>query len=261
MSLITTDNGRRIFKEAESMMVVPYVYDSASGNYVLGSDVYDLSAIIGDSITIEQEDGDRSTKNNEFVSTPLIECVSGTKYKFSAQCIDLQNDVLRSCFNVMTASASGEQVVAFGTDYALQYVLIRIRFRNSNAPDLILPKVQLNSKMFVNQLKTRMAQGNLEGSALGMNIAVLNSSNTNALAFSNGSSSTYFPFAPVVILPRDRKALFFHHRGSGDADIYSYVNFATGVVSNDTQIIRSSGAVGVSGGGNEGEGEGGNTSN
>ena len=64
MSLIQTKNGRTVLMKAESMMLVPYVYNSTYGDYVLGSDVYDISEVIGDSIVIEQSEGDSVTKEN-----------------------------------------------------------------------------------------------------------------------------------------------------------------------------------------------------
>ena len=243
MSLITTNNGRIVLKKAESMMVVPYVYNSTVGDYILGSDVYDLSAIIGDSITIEQDDGDKTTKENEFVASPLIECVSGAKYGFTAQCIDLQNAVLKSCFNAMT-SANNTGAVAFNDDFTLLYAAIRIRFKDTDKPDVVLPKVQMNSKLFINQLKTRLSQGNLAGTAKAVNFAVSNAAGTSALQFNVPvtSGTTYTPYTPVSFVPQANTPLFFHHKGSGSTDVYSKVNFENGTVTT-VNVNRSSGTI------------------
>jgi len=243
MSLITTNDNRIVLKKAESMMVVPYVYNGTIGDYVLGGDVYDISAVIGDSITIEQDDGNTTTKENEFIASPLIECVSGAKYNFTAQCIDLQNSVLRSCFNAMTVN-NVDGAAAFNDDHTLLYAAIRIRFKENNKPDVVLPKVQMNSKLFINQLKTRLSQGNLAGTAKAVNFAVSNAAGTSALQFNVPvtSGTTYTPYTPVSFVPQANTPLFFHHKGSGSTDVYSKVNFENGTVTT-VNVNRSSGTI------------------
>lgn len=243
MSLINTNTGRTVFKNAESLMMVPYVYNSTYGDYVLGSDVYDLSAIIGDSIVIEQQDGDTVVKNNEFVASPLVECVSGAKYGFTAQCIDLQNKVLKSCFSVMTVTGI-DNLAAFNDDHVLRYAMIRIRFRDESLPDVILPKVQLNSKLLINQLKTRVSQGNIVGTAKSAYIVVPGQSTTSALQFNKPEGgTTYTPYTPVLFVPKDKSILFFHHQGSGTTDSYSSVNFTTGTVEQNASVNKSTGSI------------------
>jgi len=242
MSLIITNTGRTVFKNAESLMMVPYVYNSTYDDYVLGSDVYDLSAIIGDSIVIEQQDGDTIVKNNEFVASPLVECVSGAKYGFTAQCIDLQNKVLKACFSVMTVTGV-ENLAAFNDDHVLKYAMIRIRFRDSSMPDVILPKVQLNSKLLISQLKTRVSQGNIAGTAKTTYIAVPSSTSTQAYQFNKPEGgTTYTPYAPVLFAPKDSVTLIFHHKGSGSTDTYSKVDFDEGAVTT-VSVNRSNGTI------------------
>lgn len=243
MSLITTNDNRIVLKKAESMMVIPYVYNSTVGDYVLGGDVYDISAVIGDSITIEQDDGNTTTKENEFVASPLIECVSGAKYNFTAQCIDLQNAVLKSCFNAMTVN-NVDGAAAFNDDHTLLYAAIRIRFKENNKPDVVLPKVQMNSKLLVNQLKTRLSQGNIAGISKAVNVVVSNTSGNSALQFnvpaSNGT--TYTPYTPVLLVPKENLPLFFHHKGNGNTDTYSKVDFENGSVTTVT-VNRINGTI------------------
>lgn len=241
MSLITTNGGRIVLKKAQSMMVVPYVYDSTIGDYVLGSDVYDISAIIGDTITLEQSDGNTEAKYNEFVGTPLIENTSGGKYEFKAECIDLQNNVLKSLFGVLTASGGA---AAFNADYVEMYALIRVRFEDASLPDVILPKVQLNSKLFIQQLKTRASQGNIAGTALAHTVAVDdrdNPSEGELLQFSSqANGATYTPYTPVLFVPRGYDFFVYRNEGKLD-DVYSRVNFVNGGINNNIHIISSIG--------------------
>ena len=248
MSLITTNDGRIVLKKAQSMMAVPYVYDSTIGDYVLGSDVYDISAVIGDSITIEQSDGDTEAKYNEFKASPLIESVSGSKYSFTAQCLDLQNSVLQSLFGVMVGHGYNGAVngaVAFNDDFVLLYALIRIRFEDASLPDVVMPKVQLNSKLFVQQLKTRASQGNIAGTALAHTVAVDDRDNPaggNLLQFSSqANGTTYTPHTPVLFVPRGYD--FFVYRNEAELDdVYSRVNFNSGGVGNNIHINPSNGS-------------------
>lgn len=248
MALITTNNGRIVLKKAESMLAVPYVYDSTIGGYVLGSDVYDISAVIGDSITIEQSDGNTEAKYNEFKASPLIESVSGSKYAFTAQCIDFQDSVLQSLFGVMVGHGYNGAVngaVAFNDDFVLLYALIRIRFEDASLPDVVMPKVQLNSKLFIQQLKTRASQGNIAGTALAHTVAVDDRDNPaegELLQFSSqANGTTYTPSTPVLFVPRGYDFFVYRNEAKLD-DVYSRVNFNNGSVGNNIHINPSNGS-------------------
>lgn len=250
MSLITTNEGRIVLKKASSMMAVPYVYDSAVGDYVLGDDVYDISAIIGDSITLEQSDGNTEAKYNEFVGTPLIENTSGGKYSFTAQCIDLQDKVLQALFGAMTVSGTSG-AIAFNADYVELYALIRISFDDESLPIVVLPKVHMNSKLFIQQLRTRMSQGNIAGTAMPHNCGIENAAHNALLSFSSISSEpTYTPFTPVLFVPRNSVPVFYNKKNTSNLDYYSAINFDTGDVSNNIVVNPSDGSVLISSGGN-----------
>lgn len=224
MSLIKTNANHTVFKDAESMLVMPYVYNSTLKDYILGSDIYDLSAIIGDSIVIEQSEGNTTTKENEFVASPLLQNASGSKYGFTAQILDLQNAVLKSIFGALTVSGN-EGVAAFSDDFVTLYALIRIRFADSTLPDVILPKVQMNSKLFIQQLHTRAGQGNIVGTALAYDVCVEKTTPSGAL-MQFSSPNTYVTRTPVLFIPRSNTPLFAHT--IGDPTNFYEVNFATG---------------------------------
>lgn len=248
MALITTNGNRIVLKKAQSMMAVPYVYDQSVEDYVLGGDVYDISAVIGDSITIEQSDGNTEAKYNEFKASPLIESVSGSKYAFTAQCIDFQDSVLQSLFGVMVGHGYNGAVngaVAFNDDFVLLYALIRIRFADASLPDVVMPKVQLNSKLFIQQLKTRASQGNIAGTALAHTVSVDDRDNPadgELLQFSSQSNGmTYTPHTPVLFVPRGYDFFVYRNETKLD-DVYSRVNFNSGSVENNIYINSSNGS-------------------
>lgn len=242
MSMITTNEGRTVLKKADSMMVVPYVYNGSIGDYVVGNDVYDISAVIGDSITLEQSDGNTEAKYNEFKSSPLIENITDSKYAFTAQCLDLQDKVLKSLFGAMTTSNGS---VAFNVGFVTLYALIRIRFSDSSLPDVVMPKVQLNSKLLIQQLKTRASQGNIAGTALPQNIAIWGNSSSNTVesfVMPSNNGTTYTPYTPVAFVPRSSLPFVRYYNGSVN---YCLVNFATGAVNNSIAINEENGTWSV----------------
>ena len=236
MSLIETTTNRTVFKKAESMMLVPYVYNSTVNDYVLGGDVYDISAIIGDSVVLEQSDGETTTKYNEFVANPLLETVSGSKYAFTAQCRDLQNNVLKSLFGVMTVNNIAG-LAAFNDDFVPIYALIRLSFEDSGIPDVVLPMVKMNNKLYLQQLRTGAGQGNLAGTALSRGIAIQGISN-HLFQFQtpHNGGTTYTPYTPVLFVPRVHN-VFVSYAG----DQYSQINFQTGAVLHNVTVNATEG--------------------
>lgn len=254
MPLIETKTGRKYLRKAESMMLVPYAYDSTQGveDYVLGSDVYDISAVIGDSIVLEQKDGEVEEKFNEFVQSPLVRNVTAGSYDFTAQCLDLQDKVLRALFGAYTASGTNgvvNGVAALPDDYQLQYAMIRIRFHDINLSDVILPKVQMNSKLLMQQMKTRGSQGNVSGTALSQRVAVVDRDAVSPMALQFGSQvvgeTTFIPLTPIIFVPRTYTPMVLHHKDENDDNkyVFSTVNFTTGSVSHNTTVDDSDGTI------------------
>lgn len=246
MSLIETKTGRKYFRKTESMMLVPYVYDDSDevNDYVLGSDVYDISAVIGDSIALEQDDGDVEEKFNEFKRTPIVRNVSAGSYDFTAQCLDLQDKILKSLFGAYTASgATGvvQGVVAMPDDYQLQYAMIRIRFKDASLSDIVLPKVQMNSNLLLQQMKSRGSQGNVSGTALSRMVAVVDENSVLPMVLQFGSSAVgenvFAPSTPVLFIPRGYRAMILHHYDEDNKRyVFSTVNFSTGSVAHNTVV-------------------------
>lgn len=245
MPLIETNTRRKYFRNAESMMLVPYVYDDDESvkDYVLGDDIYDISAVIADSILIEQKDGDVDEKFNEFVNIPVVRNTTAGSYDFTAQCLDLQDNVLRSLFGARTATGTNgnvEGVVVLPEEYQLMYAMIYIRFKSENIPDVILPKVQMNNKLLLSQMSSRGSQGNIGGIALPRMVAVIDSKSASDMLLEFGESMSgeplFAPVTPVFFVPRNEKPLFYHHYEDVDKCIFSSIEFSEGVVSHNISV-------------------------
>lgn len=228
MSRINTFTERSIFKKAQDMCLVPFVYDETVKDYVLGQNVYDISAIIGDTISLGQDSGDTTQKENEFTGLPLVENTEIGEWKFSAQCIDLQNVVMREIFGATTSDVQG--LYALPSDNVTIYALIRIRFKSTNTPDVYLPKVLLNSQLAIKQIRSQSAIGTINGTALSVRCAVKDPTSENLLAeFSHyrDTESSYTFSTPILFCPKSHTPLFLHHYdGANDRYVFSVVNFS-----------------------------------
>lgn len=224
MSTIRTNSGRKFYKKAESMSLVPYVYDDDLGDRVLGDTIYDLSAIIGDTISIDQSDGDSDSINNEFTGQPAVKNMTDGERTFSAECLDLQNAVLKSLFGAMTTTHNGYYFAAIQESAPTLYVLVRIRFRDASLPDIYLPKVLLDSKLMIGQMRSHGSQGNVQGTLFARECGVLDPTahedgESRFLNFSDIVGTTYIPRTPILFVPREYTPVFLH---SHDSDTGEY---------------------------------------
>lgn len=221
MPFIETKKGKKILRKPESLWVLPYRYDSTLNDYVLGQTVYDLSAIIGDSITIEQGEGETQTKVNEFTNDPLVKNVTSGEWKVTAQCLDLQNNVFKALF--ASYFNDDANIVAMRGDYDTFYALIRVRFSDTDIPDVYMPKVQMNGKLMIQQLRSRGSQGNLVGTAMSRMCAVVQSQPStledgtlHGVTDIISGSMFYGISTPVMFVPRDSRVLILNHRDNDE---------------------------------------------
>lgn len=182
MAVKKLDNGRIVFSNASHLYVTPYTAEDT-----IGTDTYDIRAIVADSISIEQDDNNVNTKDWEFGNTPLFENIILGNFQFSATCIDFQNDILTTMFG---CDKDGD-VIMFPSQYEDLYVAVRITFKDSTK-DIIIPKLKLNSKAVIGTLKTGSAEGTLSGTAYATGVVA---SGTAAAAY---ETPLFIPLASAV---------------------------------------------------------------
>lgn len=211
MPIVETRTGRKVLKKAKQLLMLPYRYDSDLSQYVLGQTLYDLSAIIGDTISLEQQDGSTESKVNEFTDEPLVENVTSGKWEFTAQCLDLQNAVLKSLFAAYTNDTVG--AAALRSDFTTIFALVVVRFQDTATPDVWMPKVQLNSRLLIQQIKTRGAQGNVSGTLYSTNVGIKSTTPPDLVAFSDTVSGdlVYTPRTPILFAPQGSSVLVLNH--------------------------------------------------
>lgn len=250
MGIITTKDGRKVLKKAASLTVVPYVWDSTAKDWVLGGVAYDLSAIIGDSITLEQSEGDKDKKKNEFTPVPVIENITSGDWGFTAQCLDLQNNVLKALFGALTATETqggmDYDFAAFLEDYTTIYALVKISFRDTDTPDVYLPKVLLNSQLTLSQMKTRGSQGNLAGTAFVQMCGVMSKdiATLHLIQFTDmNNQGVYAMRTPILFVPQGYTPVFLHDIAQNGTHTFSRLDLSVvsgSCVSHDIAVANIS---------------------
>ena len=156
MAITRLSSGQVILTNASHLYMTPYV-----GADTVGGTTYDVVSIVGDTISIEQDDPDTNEIAWEFGDTPLMQSITLGNVNFAATCIDMQSTILEKLFG-WTKNANG---VFAPVAYADLYCAILITFHDSNLPYVILPKVKISSKAVIQSLKTGTAEAQLSGTA------------------------------------------------------------------------------------------------
>lgn len=257
MGLYRTKNNRITMRKASSMVVVPWVFDATVGDYILGSNYYDIFSVIGDSIALTQEKDSEENIYNEFLNVPLVSNTVAGAYKFSAQCLDVQNTVLANLFGAKTGvhPSTGSAVQGLSVipaDYQELYALVKITFHDTGTPCVIIPKLHLNSSLYLQQLQSRGTQCNLAGVAKNVRVAVLDTTIPDdsqgyapLVGFRDPRTLNmeYTPLTSVLFLPHAANYVVTTYHSTDDAlgyDVYSKTNFSTGVTQASVHIVKDS---------------------
>ena len=156
MAVTKTDTGRVILAQAEYVHVTPYTDEDT-----IGSTTYDIVSIVGDTLSFTPDDNTINAKESEFVDDPLFEGVTLGKYQFAATCIDFQNTIMTAIYGWESDSSNN---VYAPNSYKDKYAVIEVGFKNEDVV-VVAPKVKLNSKATLANLKTGTSEGALAGTA------------------------------------------------------------------------------------------------
>ena len=162
MGITRLTNGRVILTNASHLLMTPYSSEST-----VGDTTYDVVSIVGDTISIEQDDPDTNEIAWEFGDTPLMQSITLGNVNFAATCIDMQKDVLTKLFGWQSMDFGAFAPVAY-TDL---YCAIAITFHDGTLPIVVLPKVKISSKAVIQSLKTGTAEAQLSGTAYAASVS------------------------------------------------------------------------------------------
>lgn len=119
------DTGVINLSNAIGMLLIPYVDNN--GVLTPGDDIYDITEIVADTVSITPDDNEVNTTDAEFRDTPLFENVTLGKVQFAATCTDFQNEMMKAIFG-WTEHTEYQSVSVSGfttkDDYVGYYILV-----------------------------------------------------------------------------------------------------------------------------------------
>lgn len=154
MAKTVIDSGKRVFTNLKSIVFTPWTDDET-----IGEASYDLVNIVGDTTQLEQADNDVSTIEHEFSSSPLYETITLGNKTFTCECIDFQNPVLKNLLG-WEVTESGDAFAP--ADYKDLYCKVEMEF-NSTEDIVVLPKLKMNSKAMLANMKTDVSRAAISG--------------------------------------------------------------------------------------------------
>ena len=153
-NVTVVDTGRRVFANLKSIIFYPWTNESTPSETG-----YDLVNIVADTTSVEQAENNINAIDHEFSNEPLYENIELGDKTFTCECIDFQNDVLKSLFGWKVTEAGD----AFApTAYKDLFCTIEMQF-NSTDDLVVLPKVKMNSRAVLSSMKTNASRGTLSG--------------------------------------------------------------------------------------------------
>lgn len=190
-----TNANQRRFQDPTAMFVTPYAYDTDM-NLNLGEITYDIHDIVGDTISLTQDDPDKTEIPWEFGDDPLDTNVKAGAKNFTCQCLDFQDDILKAMFGCKTVSGA----TVWPTGYEDLYVYIRVVFENF---DLVLPYVKMDAKTTLENMRTDIARGELSGTLMSKEITIGGLPTSDGQAAPSGltPSTDNTAETPMAILP------------------------------------------------------------
>lgn len=217
MAIVQTNANQRRFQDPIGMFVTPYVLDSYQ-HLNLGTTTYDIHDIVGDTISLTQDDPDKTEIPWEFGDDPLDTNVKAGAKNFTCQCLDFQDAILQTMFGCTTQNGA----TIFPTGYQDLYVYIRIVFENF---DLVLPYVKMDAKTTLENMRTDIARGELSGTLFSKEVKVAPLPSADGQAIPSGTYTAVE--TPMAITPNDDtngKAIYVKNTtGAAGSEVDSWV--------------------------------------
>ena len=131
-------------------------------------DSYIFEHVLKDTVSMQQDDNDTTTIDNEVSDEPIKEIVRLGKWNVAATIEDVQKDLLVNMCGFV-ASSDGKKIFA-PASYTERFAKIAVALDGGvdtggkqKLVAFVMPKVQLNTKMILESLSTSMAGFSLAG--------------------------------------------------------------------------------------------------
>lgn len=149
---------RTVFSNAAYVRITPWVKDAETDKLSVGTQTYDITEVVADTISVEQAENDVTTIEHEFSSSPLYENIQLGDKTVALESIDLQNLILKGLFGWTIEGDNAYAPIA----YSHLYAVVEIGF-HSTEDVIVLPKVLLNSRTVIASMKTDASRANISG--------------------------------------------------------------------------------------------------
>lgn len=151
MSITKINNNQVRFQDPTGVVFIPWVGGK------LGADGYDIHDIVGDTFSLTQDDANRTEIPWEFGDDPLDENVSLGNRNLTMQCLDFQDIIMEKLFGWDT---DVDGFAAAPSQYEDLWCCIVLQFKGKS---VVMPKVKMDSKTVLENLRTDIARGELSG--------------------------------------------------------------------------------------------------
>lgn len=159
-ALIKTKDTRESYKDAQGMLVT--LYQRGENGWELEEDTYDIFAIVGDTLSITEDEESTDETPHEFSDENLEENTTKGNINFAADCTDYQDNVLKKIYGYTDSNG----VLIAPSEYVDRYALIQILFNHDlGQKDIVLPFVKLNARPTLEGMRTGTATGSITGIA------------------------------------------------------------------------------------------------
>lgn len=147
-----------------------FIYITPFSGNVKGSTTYSVEDIIRDSTTITQDDAEENAVENELKAEPIINNITAGSFTFATNVGDLQKDLLKAL--VGYAIGTTDTNIAYApSGYTEVFVEIAMVFETGGKyVALIMPKVQLNSKVTIESMSTSVGYIAINGTGYSMEV-------------------------------------------------------------------------------------------
>lgn len=127
-------------------------------------DIFDFEEVLRDSTTLSQDDNDTSDIENEVSDDPIKSLVTLGSFQFETTIEDIQADLVKELCGFEVDDTTG--VVFAPAQYSELYAKIVVVIPDGDTNvGLVLPKVQLNTRLIIESLNSALAGISLKGTA------------------------------------------------------------------------------------------------
>lgn len=155
-----TNTGAGALKLVKPDAIVVTLFTGTETDDTPKGDSYVLEDVIRDTTSIAQDDNSTSDVERETSDTPILSIVTSGKYQLASEVADTQKDLLVALCD-FTYDETTKKVYAPAA-YKAKYAKVDVVF---GTKAVVVPKVQLNSKVTMESLNTSVGRIVLAGTA------------------------------------------------------------------------------------------------